>query len=95
MLPNEYALDQNYPNPFNPSTTIKYQLTQDSKVNLTIYNVQGQVVRTLVNDNVSAGFQSVSWNGKNEMGQTVASGMYMYRIQAGSFVSVKKMLMLK
>jgi hypothetical protein len=95
MVPSEYALDQNYPNPFNPTTTIKYQLTQDSKVNLTIYNLQGQVVRTLVNDNVAAGFQSITWNGKNEMGQTVASGMYMYRIQAGSFVSVKKMLMLK
>jgi FlgD Ig-like domain len=95
LIPSEYALDQNYPNPFNPSTTIKYQLTQDSKVNLTIYNLQGQVVRTLVNDNVAAGFQSISWNGKNEMGQTVATGMYVYRIQAGSFVSVKKMLMLK
>jgi hypothetical protein len=95
LLPLEYALDQNYPNPFNPTTTIKYQITQDSKVTLTIYNVQGQVVRTLVNDNVAAGFQSVTWNGTNDMGQTVATGMYMYRIQAGSFVSVKKMLMLK
>ncbi|MGE5314942.1 MAG: FlgD immunoglobulin-like domain containing protein [Acidobacteriota bacterium] len=95
MMPSEFALDQNYPNPFNPTTTIKYQLTEDSKVNLTIYNLQGQVVRTLVNDNVAAGFQSVTWNGKNDRGQSVASGMYMYRIQAGSFVSVKKMLMLK
>lgn len=95
LMPTEYALDQNYPNPFNPSTTIKYQLTEDSKVNLTVYNLQGQAVRTLVNDNVAAGFQSITWNGRNDMGQTVATGMYIYRIQAGSFVSVKKMLMLK
>lgn len=94
-LPKEFALDQNYPNPFNPSTTIKFALPKDAMVILKVYDVLGREVRTLVNERVSAGFQQVVWDGRNEFGAQVASGMYIYHISAGAFVSTKKMMMLK
>jgi len=94
-IPTVFALDQNYPNPFNPSTTIKYQIASDASVNLVIYNVQGQKIRTLISKEQKAGYYSVVWDGRNEAGQTVSSGLYLYRVQAGSFVATQKMLMLK
>jgi hypothetical protein len=94
-IPTEFALQQNYPNPFNPSTTIKYQLAEGANVVLEIYNLAGQKVRTLVNERQEAGYYSVVWDGLNERGERLASGMYFYRINAGKFAQVNKMVMLK
>ena len=94
-IPASFALDQNYPNPFNPSTTVRYQIPNDANVALDIYNLQGQKIRTLVSKEQKAGYYSVVWDGRNEAGQTVSSGLYLYRVQAGSFVATHKMLMIK
>ena len=94
-LPTSYALEQNIPNPFNPSTTIKYQLPEAGEVNLIIYNLLGQQVRTLVKETLEAGFQSVVWDGKDDVGRQVASGIYIYRLQAGSFSQAQRMMLLK
>jgi len=94
-LPNVYALHQNYPNPFNPATTILYDLPERSYVLIMIYDILGHEVRTLVNDQQSAGFNSVVWNGKDKFGKTVGAGMYLYKISAGKFRQTKKMILLK
>jgi hypothetical protein len=94
-VPTVFALAQNYPNPFNPSTTIKYQIATDANVTLDVYNLQGQKIRTLVAKEQKAGYYSVVWDGRNEAGQTVSSGLYLYRVQAGSFVATHKMLLIK
>lgn len=94
--PTSYALNQNYPNPFNPSTTISYQVPDDGQqVSIVIYNVTGQLVRTLVNSNQMAGEYSVQWDGMDENGRRVSSGLYFFRMRSNNFVSVKKMLMVK
>ncbi|MBN1482922.1 T9SS C-terminal target domain-containing protein [candidate division KSB1 bacterium] len=89
-LPDRYVLFQNYPNPFNPTTDIKYQLPENSRVTLSIHNILGQEVVRLVDKNQQAGYYTVHWDGKD-----VATGMYLYRIQAGDFIQVKKMLLLQ
>jgi len=94
-LPTDFALSQNVPNPFNPSTDISFALPKDSKVSLTIYNVLGQHVKTLVDDYMRAGNQTVSWDGTDGTGRTVASGVYFYKLNASDFSSTKKMMMLK
>jgi hypothetical protein len=94
-VPTEFALQLNYPNPFNPSTTIKYQIANDANVNLDIWNLQGQKIRTLVGKEQKSGYYSVVWDGRNEAGQTVSTGLYLYRVQAGSFVATHKMLLIK
>jgi len=94
-VPTEFALQLNYPNPFNPSTTIKYQIANDASVNLDIWNLQGQKIRTLVGKEQKSGYYSVVWDGRNDAGQTVSTGLYLYRVQAGSFVATHKMLMIK
>ena len=93
--PFTFDLMQNYPNPFNPTTTIQYSVQEDVHVRLSIYNVLGQEVRSLVNATQAAGQKSVQWNGRNEAGQLVPSGMYYYRIDAGSFTMVRSMLLAK
>ena len=94
--PEAFALANNYPNPFNPATTIKYALPQAADVQLTVYNVVGQPVRTLVADHQSAGRYVVEWDATNNNGHSLASGMYFYRLQAGEeFLEIKKMLLLK
>ncbi|GAB4340839.1 MAG: hypothetical protein Kow0037_27000 [Calditrichia bacterium] len=91
-----YALEQNYPNPFNPTTTIRYQLPEVSRVSLQIYNILGQRVRTLVNNvKQSAGKYRIVWDGKNDAGTKMASGIYIYRIQAGNYTQVRKMVLMK
>ena len=95
QLPSSYVLHQNYPNPFNPSTTIQYDLPKDSQVKIMIYDIMGREVRTLINNQQTSGFQSVVWDGTNDFGQEVSVGMYLYRISAGEFHQVKKMVMLK
>lgn len=91
----DYALNQNYPNPFNPITTISYQLHTSNDVELTIYNILGQRVKSLVDEKQPAGFYQVRWDGKNEKNQQVSSGIYFYRLRAGSFVHTKKMILLR
>lgn len=95
-LPTVFALSQNYPNPFNPSTTIEYSLPKAADVRLTIYNVVGQKVATVVDQKQVAGSYSIQWNGRDQFGQLVSSGIYFYRIEAGSeFIKIKKMIFLK
>ena len=95
VLPTEFTLGQNYPNPFNPSTQIRYALPERSKVTITIYNMLGGKVRTLVNDYQEAGYRSALWNATNDRGSLVSAGMYIYTIQAGNFYQAKKMILLK
>ena len=89
--PYEYGLEQNYPNPFNPTTSIRFSLTKPINVTLEIFNVLGQHVKTLVNNELGAGFHTVTWDGTNDAGQTVASGVYLYRIQTPNFVQSRTM----
>jgi methionine-rich copper-binding protein CopC len=89
-LPDEYALSQNYPNPFNPSTNISFALPEANHVRLDIYNVLGQKVETLLDENMPAGNHEVEWHAS-----TAASGVYFYRLEAGTFSETKKMMYLK
>ncbi|MFQ6032380.1 MAG: FlgD immunoglobulin-like domain containing protein, partial [Candidatus Zixiibacteriota bacterium] len=93
--PKEFALMQNYPNPFNPETEISYTLPHDSHVKLVIYNVKGQKVKTLVEEYQAAGHKTVRWDGTDDNGNKLASGIYFYRLQAGDFVQSKKMVLMK
>jgi len=94
-LPTEFSLSYNYPNPFNPTCVIEYALPTDCKVTLSIYNVLGQKVRVLVDDYKTAGYKSVEWDGRDNQGQELATGVYFYRIKAGDFVQAKKMVLMK
>ncbi len=94
-VPAEYTLSQNYPNPFNPSTVIRFALPKEQHVKLDVYDMTGSLVKTILNEAVRAGNKEVTWDGTNSSGTKVASGMYMYRLQAGDFSSVKKMILLK
>ncbi len=94
-MPREFRLRQNYPNPFNPSTVISYSLPVNSHVSLTIYNMLGQKVRKLVNQTQSAGIQTTVWDGLDNIGQRVASGIYFYRLEANSFMETKKMMLMQ
>lgn len=94
-LPLTFGLMQNYPNPFNPSTLIKYQLPKSEFVTLEIFNAIGEKVYTLVNQMQTAGEYTIQWNGNNGFGKVLPSGMYIYRIKAGSYTDIKKMLLLK
>ena len=94
-LPISYNLYNNYPNPFNPSTTLQYDLSENSFVDVTIYDVFGNVVNNLVFANQTKGFKSVQWNATNNDGQPVASGIYLYSIKAENFRKTKRMIFLK
>jgi len=98
-LPDHFTLSQNYPNPFNPTTIIHYQLPavsdQPSGVSLKVYNILGQEVRTLVDKKQLPGYYSVEWDGEDSSGRDLASGVYIYRIQAGEFVQSRRMILLK
>lgn len=94
-VPDQFYLSQNYPNPFNPTTTISYGLPADSDVRIMIFNVLGQRVRTLVDERQAAGYKAVVWDGHDNSGNSVSSGVYFYTIEAGSYSSSKKMLLLK
>jgi hypothetical protein len=96
IILTEFSLSQNYPNPFNPSTSIKFGLPTQAPVTMEIYNVLGVKVRTLIHGEVmNAGFHQMEWNGKDDAGISVTSGVYLYRINAGTFQVTKKMMMLK
>ncbi|HMV25909.1 MAG TPA: FlgD immunoglobulin-like domain containing protein [bacterium] len=94
-IPMEFGLESNFPNPFNPTTTLRYALKEDVRVSLKVYNLLGQEVRNLVNEHQTAGFKNVLWDGKNNQGKQVPSGVYIYRLEAGSFKMSKKMNLIK
>lgn len=105
-LPDHFSLNQNYPNPFNPTTTIHFALPVRSHVTLTIFNILGKKVRTLVDDTQQAGYHSIQWDSRDEYGNNLSTGFYFYRIVAGSigesfgsesglFIQCHKMLLLK
>ena len=89
-IPTKYVLSQNYPNPFNPSTTIRFSTPESQVVSLIVYDILGKQIKTLIDDNVPAGSYKVTWDASK-----LASGVYIYRIQAGSFVQSKKMILSK
>ncbi len=95
VLPEVFALRQNYPNPFNPVTTIAYDIPEIANVRIDMYNILGQKVRTLVNGTHQPGVYHVRWNGTNDFGNPLSSGMYFYRISSEQFISVKKLVLMK
>jgi hypothetical protein len=100
VIPKEYALLQNYPNPFNPSTSIEFSIPVNADVTLTIYNLLGQAITALVNEEISSGYYSVVWNGEDRSGLKVSSGVYLYKMEANGsdgkeFQQIRKMVLLK
>ena len=93
--PDKFKLNQNYPNPFNPTTTLGYNLPEEGLVNITVYDMLGNVINQLVNEVQNSGYKSIQWNATNNQGKPVSAGVYIYRIQAGDFVENRKMILLK
>jgi hypothetical protein len=94
-LPDGFYLEQNYPNPFNPETQIAYQIATGGFTSLSIYDLLGREIKTLVSEDQPSGYYTVSWNGKDELGNTVPSGIYLYSLKTGNFIQSKKMIMMK
>jgi|GEM_PF-785083 len=94
-IPSKFVLHNNYPNPFNPKTTLRYELPDQTHVNLVIYDILGREVKVLVNGIQPSGYHQTIWDGRDHSGKSVSAGMYFYRIQAGSFSKVQKMVLLK
>jgi hypothetical protein len=94
-LPETFKLSQNYPNPFNNSTTIPYQLDESSNVNIMLYNILGQRVRELVNEHQDQGYYLLSWDGKDQSGSVVSSGIYLCRMKVDRYAKTMRMLFLK
>jgi len=95
LQPIEYQLKQNFPNPFNAETTIQYQLGKRTPVVLSIYDILGRKVRTVINERQTTGYHSIRWDGLNKSKTQVASGLYFYRIEAGDFLDTKKLLLVR
>ena len=93
LVPEQYVLEQNHPNPFNPETEICFQIPEERRVQMTIYNIRGQVIRQLVEQSYQAGSHVIMWDGRDEFNSNVPSGIYLYRMQAGEFVTTKKMIL--
>ncbi len=94
-LPTEFALEQNYPNPFNASTMIKFAVPEKEYVEMKIYNLLGQKVRTLLSSEKGAGWYSIIWDGKADSGYELPTGVYLMKMKAGEFEAKKKLMMLK
>ena len=94
-IPTDYALYQNYPNPFNPTTTIRFALPTAGHVRLEVYNILGQIVETLIDDNLGVGYHTLVWDGDDAMGRPVASGIYFYRVVSGNYTQSRKMVLVK
>ena len=94
-LPNKFILHQNYPNPFNPVTTLRYDLPVNGHVNITVYDMLGRQVKTLINQTQNAGYKSLIWDATNDYGKPVSAGIYLYQIQSNGFIQTRKMLLLK
>ena len=95
LLPEVFSLHQNYPNPFNPVTKLRYDLPENGHVNITIYDMLGREVKTLINQTQDAGYRSIIWDATNDYGKPVSAGIYLYQIQAGEYMQTKKMVLLK
>jgi len=95
QLPEQFALHYNYPNPFNPTTTISYDLPEQAQVTLSVYDLLGKKIKTLVNQSQDAGNNIAVWDGTDNLGRQVSAGVYLYRIKAGEFIQTRKMLLLK
>ncbi|MCH8928313.1 MAG: T9SS type A sorting domain-containing protein [Candidatus Marinimicrobia bacterium] len=95
VLPETYAISANYPNPFNPTTEINYQVPENANVKIVIFNLLGQKVATLVDDELVAGFHSTQFNGLTDRGRPLSSGIYFYRMTTGGFSKTQKMMFLK
>jgi flagellar hook assembly protein FlgD len=98
VLPKAFSLSQNYPNPFNPSTTINYDVPEEEgqiQVTLSVYNIRGQLVKTLVDVSQGPGSYNVNWDGTDREGRKISSGVFFYRLVAGNYVSTRKMVVLK
>ena len=93
--PSSFKLYSNYPNPFNPVTTLGYDLPEDGLVNITVYDLLGNVISQLVNEVQNSGYKSIQWNATNNQGKPVSAGLYLFKIQTGDFVDTKKMILLK
>ena len=94
-FPTEFALSQNFPNPFNPETTIKYHLPARVNVTLRIYNALGQELRTLVNGLQDAGVYTATWDGKDNNGRQLSTGLYLFRLEAGDMVMTRQMTLVR
>jgi len=94
-VPNEFTLHENYPNPFNPTTTLRFDVPEVSDITVTIFNMLGQKVRTFNLNNTPAGYHSVKWNARNDYGDPVGAGVYLYQLQANKFIKTRKMVLLK
>ena len=94
-IPTRYELSQSYPNPFNPLVTIPFALPKTSHVQIEIYNALGRRVATLVNQSLNAGYHTATWNGKNQQGESLASGVYFVRMKAGEYLKNQKIIMMK
>jgi len=95
LLPATYDMGKNYPNPFNPETNINYQLPEANRVQLLIYNTLGQRIRTLIDEKKEAGYYTIKWDGRNERGLQVGSGIYFVKMLAGDVVKIEKMTLIK
>jgi hypothetical protein len=95
QLPVAFNLYNNFPNPFNPVTALRYDLPEDALVNITIYDMMGRLVNTLVSSQQTSGYKSINWNATNDAGSSVSAGIYLYKVQAGEFRQTKKMVLLK
>ena len=95
ITPQKPVLYQSFPNPFNSKTTIQYELHRSEKVDLRIFNINGQMVQTLIQDIQPAGFYQVIWNGRDRLGNDVGSGAYLYRLKVGNFHTTRKMVLVK
>jgi len=94
-IPFNFELFQNYPNPFNPETAIKYDVPQNGRVEVVVFNILGQRIRTLVNEIKPPGFYHIKWDGTSDLGLQMTSGVYFYRLKAGEFTQTRKMLLLQ
>ena len=95
LLPDQFGLAQNYPNPFNPSTSISFSVPNATNVTLEVFNILGEKVATPFNGMATTGIKEVIWDGRNESGKSVASGIYFYRMQANDFEKTYKMVLMK
>ncbi len=94
-VPDEFSISQNYPNPFNPETTFKYQLAEDSRVTINVYNLLGEKIKQLVKEDKPAGYYTETWKGVNETGQKVSSGIYLIYMQAGTYSMTRKITLIR
>ncbi|MGK9368855.1 T9SS type A sorting domain-containing protein [Melioribacter sp. Ez-97] len=94
-IPNEFTLSEAYPNPFNPTTKINFSLTKSSNVTLNVYNILGQKIRTLIDQKMSPGTYSATWNGRDDFGRQVSSGVYFIGLESESFRAFRKIVLMK